>query len=114
MCVQFNLSTVRHSCAVLEDYASLIIASDLALAYIDAQLETSQPRNLAPQSHSRVGYCSRLSGFSDEPSWAVWHTIPYVLQFAPTARVNLFSVLGATEAGLFPGAIYVFSIFYRR
>ncbi|KAF8349449.1 major facilitator superfamily domain-containing protein [Amanita rubescens] len=51
------------------------------------------------------------------PSLTLVWGIVAVCQGLVTNRAGLYGIrylLGATEAGLFPGAIYVFSIFYRR
>jgi hypothetical protein len=80
------------------------------------QTEAMEPASLAAVVDSRLGNRLYWPRFCKESSWITWNQILYVILLIECAAGDrlLSSVLGATEAGLFPGVIYVFSVYYLR
>ena len=66
-----------------------------------------------------MGHREHWPGSRQKQGWAIWNSVLYVL-LPPLPLINAvlnqssLLVLGVTEAGLFPGVIYVFSVYYRR
>ena len=66
-----------------------------------------------------MGHCEHWPGSRQKQGRVIRNSVLYVLfqaLFLMDAVLNqsCFLVLGVTEAGLFPGVIYVFSVYYRR
>ena len=65
-----------------------------------------------------MGHREHWPGSRQKQGWVIRNSVLYVLLQALLINVVLiqssFLVLGVTEAGLFPGVIYVFSVYYRR
>ena len=65
-----------------------------------------------------MGHREHWPGSRQKQGRAIRNSVLYVLLQALLINAVLnqlsFLVLGVTEAGLFPGVIYVFSVYYRR